>query len=436
MTAIEKEPAGSAETEQPDALQQASQDTFPPLHRNRDFILLWTGAGVSILGSRISAIAYSLVVLWSTNSPTLTSYVAFAALLPYLVTQLPAGVLVDRWDRRRVMIGCDLARVLLIAVATVTVAMGHVWVPVLMVIAFLEGSLTEMYVIAERASVFTVVSEEQLGTAIGANEARGEAAGLIGQPIGTFLFSAVRWLPFAATAVAHLISLTTLLFIKRDLQGDRTNENTPRIMEGLKEGFGFVRSQKYLSRALGLIAISNLLFQVLALGLLVIVLDDGGSPSTVGYILAASGVGGMLGALTSNLYMRWIGIRRIFMGVNVIWTVLMTSIAFTQNTFALAAIFCLIMYGAGVANVAGIVYTMKITPEHLQGRVGSIATLLASGANAIGALAAGMILQALGVHSTMLLVGGAMFVTAVLAILAFGGRQAAADERAAGLNDD
>src|SRR6478609_8483054 len=78
MTAIEKEPAGPAETQQPEDLQQANSDTFPPLHRNRDFILLWTGAGVSILGSRISAIAYSLVVLWSTNSPTLTSYVAFA----------------------------------------------------------------------------------------------------------------------------------------------------------------------------------------------------------------------------------------------------------------------------------------------------------------------------------------------------------------------
>src|SRR5436190_24291081 len=85
-----------------------------PLSKNKSFILLWTGAGISILGSRISAIAYGLVVLWATKSPTLTSLVTFAALLPFLVTQLPAGALVDRWNRRTVMIGCDLGRVVAI----------------------------------------------------------------------------------------------------------------------------------------------------------------------------------------------------------------------------------------------------------------------------------------------------------------------------------
>ncbi len=407
-----------------------------PLRRNRSFLLLWTGAGISILGSRISAIAYSLVVLWSTGSPTLTSFVAFAALLPFLVTQLPAGVLVDRWDRRRVMIGCDIGRVVLIGVAALSVGLGHVWVPLLMVIAFLEGSLTEMYVIAERAAVFTVVDDEQLGAAIGANEARSEAAGLIGQPIGTFLFGVSRWLPFGATVVAHILSLITLICIKKDLQGERQNENSPKIIADLLDGFRFVRSQKYLSRALSLIAASNILFQVLALGLLVIVQSSGGTPGTVGFILMASGVGGMLGALSSNFFMRRIGIRRIFMSVNIIWTVLMTAIAFFQQPVALGVIFSIIMYGAGVANVAGIVYTMKIAPEDMQGRIGSIATLLASGANALGAIAAGVILNAVGIRTTMLLVGGAMFVIAVLAVLAFGGRQAAADEREAGLFDN
>ena len=404
-----------------------------PLGRNRSFILLWTGAGVSILGSRISAIAYSLVVLWATKSPTLTSLVAFAALLPFLVTQLPAGAIVDRLNRRNVMIGCDIGRVVAIGIVAVTVAMGHVWIPLLMAVAFIEGSLTVMYVIAERAAVFTVVAEEQIGAAIGANEARGQAAGLIGQPIGTFLFAVTRWLPFGATAIAHIISLGTLLMIRKNLQGERQNENRPNILHDVAEGFRFVRSQKYLSRALGLISASNILFQVLGIGLLVIVERNGGTPSTIGYILLASGIGGMLGALSSNFYMRLMGIRRIFILVNLMWTVLMTAIAFSQNPIALGTIFALLLYGAGVANVAGITYTMKIAPENMQGRVGSIATLLASGANALGALVAGFILESFSTRTTMFGVGAAMFVIAFLTILAFGGRQAAADERAAGL---
>ena len=401
-----------------------------PLGKNRSFILLWTGAGISILGSRISAIAYGLVVLWATKSPTLTSLVTFAALLPFLVVQLPAGALVDRWNRRTVMIVCDLGRVVAIGILAVTIALGHVWIPMLMVVAFLEGSMTVAYTIAERAAVFTVVHEDQIGAAIGANEARGQAAGLIGQPIGTFLFAVTRSLPFGATAVAHLISLGTLLMIKKDLQGARDDENRPNILADVAEGFRFVRGQKYLRRALGLIAASNILFQILGIGLLVIVERNGGSPSTIGYILVASGVGGMLGALTSNFYMRLIGIRWIFMGVNAAWTVLMSAMAITQHPVALGIIFCLLLYGAGVANVAGIVYTMKIAPEDMQGRVGSIATLLASGANALGALAAGALLAAVSITTSMILVGAAMFVIAVLTVLAFGGRQAAADERA------
>jgi predicted MFS family arabinose efflux permease len=406
-----------------------------PLRRNRDFMLLWTGAGISILGSRISAIAYSLLVLWATGSPGLTSLVTFAALLPFLVTQLPAGALVDRLDRRRVMIGCDVGRIVTIGVVAVTVILGHVWVPLLMVVAFVEASLTVMYVIAERAAVYTVVHDEQIGAAIGANEARGQAAGLIGQPIGTFLFAVTRWMPFGATAVAHLISLTTLLFIKKDLQGARDNESRSSLAADVAEGFRFVWGQKYLRRALGLVAANNILFQIIGIGLLVMVQRNDGSPTTIGFILAASGIGGMLGALTSNFYMRRIGIRRIFMFVNAAWAALMTAIAFTENPVALGAIFCALLYGAGVGNVAGIVYTMKVAPEDMQGRVGSIATLLASGANALGALAAGAILEALSIKTTMLMVGGVMLVIAVLTVLAFGGREAAAAERAAGIFD-
>jgi predicted MFS family arabinose efflux permease len=405
-----------------------------PLAKNRSFILLWTGAGISILGSRTSAIAYGLVVLWATKSATLTSLVTFAALLPFLVTQLPAGAYVDRWNRRTVMVGCDLGRVVAIGIVAITVATGHVWIPLLMVVAFVEGSLTVMYTIAERAAVFTVVHEDQIGGAITANEARGQAAGLVGQPIGTFLFAVTRWLPFAATVIAHVISLSTLLLIRQDLQGARDNENRPNVLHDIAEGFRFVLSQKYLKRALGLIAASNVLFQILGIGLLVIVQRNGGSPTVIGYILVASGVGGMLGALSSNLYMKLIGIRRIFMTVNVVWAVVMSSMIFTQRPLALGIIFFLLLYGAGVANVAGITYTMRTAPEEMQGRVGSIATLLASGANALGALAAGAILGALSIKTTMILVGIAMFVIAVLAILAFGGRRAAADERALNLS--
>ncbi|WP_018350844.1 MFS transporter [Longispora albida] len=394
-----------------------------PLGRNRDFMLLWTGAGVSHFGSRMSAIAYTLVVYWSTGSKTLTGLVTFAALLPYLVTQLPAGAFVDRWDRRKVMIFCDLGRIAAIGVAAVTVFLGHVWVPLLMVVAFLEASMTVFYMLAERAAVFTVVDGSQIGGAMARNEARGQAAGLLGQPAGTLLYSVTKWLPFGTTAIAHLISLVTLLFVRADLKVQRRNVK-PDIVGEVRDGFKFVWSKLYLRRALLLISLSNILFQVLSLGLIVIVKDNGGSPSTIGFILIINGLGGMVGALTSNFFMSRFSIRYIFIGVNILWAVLMPAIAFATHPIALAAIYSVIIYGAGVSNVAGIVYTMKITPGEMQGRVGSIATLLASGANSLGALAAGLILAAFVTKTAILLVGAAMTCIAILAILGFSGKKA------------
>lgn len=83
----------------------------PPLSRNRDFRLLWLGSVVSVLGSRASAVAYPLLVLGLTGSAADAGLVGFTATVPYPLL-LPAGALVDRWNRRRLMIGCDIGRAL------------------------------------------------------------------------------------------------------------------------------------------------------------------------------------------------------------------------------------------------------------------------------------------------------------------------------------
>ena len=167
-----------------------------PLGRNRPFLLLWLGAGMSFLSSRISAVAYSLLVLWATGSTVAAGVVGMAALLPNLVVQLPAGALVDRWDLRRVMIVCDIGRLLAIGSVAVAVFNGHVWLPHLMIVAFVENSLTVFYRLAERSAVREVVPRSQLSPAMSRNEARAQAATLLGQPIGGLLFTAFRWLPF------------------------------------------------------------------------------------------------------------------------------------------------------------------------------------------------------------------------------------------------
>ena len=81
-----------------------------PLWRTRDFMLLWSGQVVSTLGSRISALAFPLLVLAISGSPAQAGLVGFAQGLPFLVWYLPAGALVDRWSRKRVMLAADAGR--------------------------------------------------------------------------------------------------------------------------------------------------------------------------------------------------------------------------------------------------------------------------------------------------------------------------------------
>src|SRR4051812_32985156 len=90
------------------------------LFRNRDYMLLWSGQIISAVGSETSLIALPLLVLFLTNSPAHAGLVGAVRLVPYLLLSLPAGALVDRWNRKRVMILCDIGR--LLALASIPVA--------------------------------------------------------------------------------------------------------------------------------------------------------------------------------------------------------------------------------------------------------------------------------------------------------------------------
>ncbi|MGC5052955.1 MFS transporter [Micromonospora sp. DT48] len=398
---------------------------------NRDFLLLWVGSGFSALGARATSIGYTLLVFWSTGSATAASLVTFAALLPNLVAQLPAGALVDRWNRRTTMLVCATGRIVALGSVAVAVLLDAVWLPHLMVVAFVETTLGICYALAERAAVCSVVPRDELGAATAANESRAHAASILGQPTGTVLYSVARFAPFLFATATHVISLVTLLFLRRDLRAPRARSDTPsRLLAQIKEGFDFVWGQVYLRRALCLFAASNILFQILGLGLVVLVKERGGEPSTVGLLLVVNSVFGMVGAMTSNAYLRRWGIRRMMIGINVAWAVLMPLLVVAPSLFVVGVLLALINYGAGIGNVAGMLYLLKTAPDEMRGRAGSIFTLLASGANSAGALLAGLLLDRAGIEVALTVVGATMLVIAVFAVLAFGTRAAAEAERA------
>ncbi|ATZ23880.1 MFS transporter [Streptomyces lavendulae] len=368
-----------------------------PLRENRDFRLLWTGAGLSLLGSRTSAVSYGLLLLQTTGSAAAAGLVASAALLPSLLVQLPAGVLVDRRDRRRLMIGCDLGRILALVSVVLAVAGGHVWLPHLAVVAFVEGSLTLVHQLAERGAVRNLVAPEHLGAAFAQNEARGRAAGLLGGPLGTVLFTVGGWCPFLFSAVGYALSLGTLSAIRTRFQEGREESGGRKVTAELAEGVRWLWGSRFLRIALAAVAGSNVLFQVLILAVPFLLLQEQGrSPGTVGVVLAVSGAGGVLGALSARWWMPRLTLRTVLVGSTAAWALLMPVMAAADDPFVLGALFAAMNYVGGVLNVLASVYQIRITPDALQGRAGATAGLLVSGASALGALAGGFVLDAWG----------------------------------------
>src|SRR5919202_4522005 len=109
------------------------------LRKNRDFVLLWSGQAVSELGSRAAWLAYPLLVLALTHSPAKAGIVTFVNRFPFFLFSLPAGALVDRWNRKRIMLVCDAGRLIGAASIAFALLIGRGSFIHVVVVAALEG---------------------------------------------------------------------------------------------------------------------------------------------------------------------------------------------------------------------------------------------------------------------------------------------------------
>ncbi|MFJ9819535.1 MFS transporter [Streptomyces sp. NPDC101151] len=395
-----------------------------PLRHNRDFRLLWGGAGLSLLAGRATAVAYPLTVLWATGSPGDAGLVGTALLLPQLVMQLPGGALVDRWDRRRVMVAAGLGQALVTGLVVALLLSGRTWLWALLVAAFAEGTLGVLHQLAERAAVPSVVPAEQLPAALTGNEARTRGAAIAGQPLGSGLIGLATALPYAAAAVVQLASVICLFGIRGRLQQQRAAPPA-RLGTEIREGLVWMWRQPFLRAVMTAVAVTNVLFQGLNLAVMTGIQDRHGTQFEVGLVLSLSGAGGLVGALTGGWWQHRLRLRTLVLGGLLAWTALMAPVAAALHTpVLLGALFAASGYVGGVFNVAGGVLLVRAAPDRMRGRANSLANLVGSGAMAAGPVAAGFLLEATGAVRSVLALSAVMALTAVCALLSPGLRKA------------
>ncbi len=315
------------------------------------------------------------------------------------------------------MLWSDIGRALALASLVAAMAADRLTVAQIAVVAFIEGCLFVVFMLAEHAAVPHVVEHDQLAAAIAGNEARTRGASMLGQPVGAALFGLGRAVPFLFDALTYLASIVALLLIRRDFQGEREHDpiSLRRATAEIREGVAWLFGQPFLRDAALLVAGSNFLFQALFLILIVIAEQHGASPAAIGLMLAGAGVGGLLGALSAPWLERHLPTGLVVIGANWVWAVLMIPIAFTTSTLALGIILALMAFVGPAWNVVVGAYQLASTPEPLRGRVSSVETLMAYGAIPLGSLAAGFMIEAVGTTKCVLALSAWMLVLALAA---------------------
>jgi predicted MFS family arabinose efflux permease len=392
-------------------------------------MVLWSSQVVSTVGTRVTSIAFPLLVLAVTHSPAKAGVVGFAQTLPFLLLYLPAGAFIDRWGRKRTMIACDAGRAVALGSIAVTVALGWLSMAQVVVVASIEGSLFVLFDLAEGAALPQLVAKEQVPAAVAQNQAKTQGADVVGQPLGGVLFSIAWLLPFLADAVSYLVSLAALLFIRRPLQQPRARPST-RLKTEIAEGLLWVWHQPFLRAAVGVIGGVNLVFNALTLLLIVRAKQLGASPALIGVMFAFVGVGGLLGSFVAPWVQRSFAARRVIVTVGWLWAAQIGVLALLPNALSLGVASGLRSFAAPAFNVVITSHLYLVTPDRLLGRVRSAARLVAWGSIPLGALAGGFLASAFGAQTTLLILTGMMCGVAAAATLARGMRQLPPPSRA------
>jgi MFS family permease len=385
------------------------------LSRNRNFGFLWVGGGVSAAGSRASAMALPLLVFAIGGSAGDAGWVGFAAMVPYLLFQLAAGALVDRWNRRLVMIITDLLRFAAIGSVVAAVAFGRPTVIQLVIVAFAEGTLTVFHSLAEQAAVRHVVPDEQLTDAMALNETAVRGATMTGQPLGGLLFALGRSVPFLFDLATYVVSLAGVLSVRGRFKAE-PEAGPQHLLTDIRQGIGWLWRQSFLRMAAFAVAASNLVFQALTLLVIVLVRQQSGS-AAVGIVLGCASVGGILGSIAAPWFSRRFSLTMTLGGANLIWAALIPLIAI-GDTIVTGATLALVGFVGPIWNIAVSAYQMKITPESMIARVSSAIGTLTFGAMSLGSLLAGYLLDHYSAGGTTAALTAIMAVVALAVLVA------------------
>ncbi|MFF9190380.1 MFS transporter [Streptomyces rochei] len=390
-----------------------------PLWRERDFGVFWAAQTLSVLGDSFALIALPLLVLEATGSIARMGLLTAAGGAAAVLAAVFAGAVVDRVDRRRLLIGCDLVRMVLYGLIPLVWLLGpQVWL--LYAVLPLCEAVGMFFAVGYVTVVRSLVGTEQLTEANGRLNATAAAAGVLG-PLCAGVVAAWSG-PTAAVGVDAAsfgvsAALVALVRFRPRPADDREPDERPGLWRDLRAGVAFLRGHPVL-RALTVLLCC---FSFLTLGLNDLVIyhlkhDLGHDDGTVGTVMAVGALGTITGALLVARTRRLLGFGRTWTGAVAVCGLAFAGLGRAGDVPTVALLSAAFLACVGMAGTCSMSLRQEVTPEHLLGRVTAAYWTLQYSAAPVGAALLTWAAEERGTAPVALVAGACCVLIAVAAL--------------------
>lgn len=375
--------------------------------------MFFGGQGLSLVGTWMQQIAMSWLVYRMSNSALLLGLIGFVGQAPAILFTPIAGVFADRLNRHRLLIFLQVFSMLQAAALAFLTLLGIVTVLHLFVLSLILGILSSFEIPTRQAFVVDMLDrKEDLGNAIALNSFMFNGARLLGPSIaGLAIGLAGEGICFLINAISFLAVIIALVFM--NIPKRKGLSPALDILPGLKEGFKYVfgfAPIRYILLLVALISLTGMpylvLMPVFAKDLL------GGGPQTLGFLMGASGLGALLGALYLASRESIVGTNKRITGASVLFGVSLIAFSFSRS-FPLSIA---LMFATGLGMIVTLATAntavQTLSEEDKRGRVVGLYVLALAGTMPLGSLLAGLVAHRIGAPMTLLLGGAASILSA------------------------
>jgi len=390
------------------------RDSLPAL-KSKNYRLFFAGQGISLIGTWMTQLATIWLVYNLTKSPLMLGVVGFSSQIPSFFLSPFGGVFVDHFSRHRTLIGTQILAMMQSLALAVLALTGVIQVWHIIALSLVQGFINAIDAPARQAFVPELVERrEDLANAIAINSTMFNGARLIGPAIGGLLLASVGaaycFLIDGFSYIAVIIALLAMQIKPSKIIATNANP-LQRIKEGFVYAFGFppIRSILLLSALVSLMGLQyTVLVPIFAQEILK------GGAETLGFLMAASGVGALAGGIYLATRKTVIGLGQIIALAPAILGI--GLIAFSLSRFLPLSLFAMLLIGLGTLMqvAASNTFLQTIVEDDKRGRLMSFFTMSFLGILPFGSLLGGTLTEHIGASNTLIIDGVACILGYIL----------------------